>query len=178
MNFFNFLKKRQGMLDGVAVTGGEPLINSDIASLLRKIKELGYAVKLDTNGSFPERLSALIDENLVDYVAMDIKNSREKYELTAGAKDILPAVEKSVRLLLDGKIPYEFRTTIVDELHEPEDFHDIGHWLSGAGAYFLQSFVDSGQILSDGMSPPSKDKIEKCLAIASQYISNTQIRGL
>ena len=173
-----FLKKRQGMLDGVAVTGGEPLINDDIASMLRKIKALGYAVKLDTNGAFPARLKVLIDEGLVDYVAMDIKNSREKYELTAGAKNILPAVEESVRLLLNGELPYEFRTTVVDELHEPEDFHGIGRWIKGARAYFLQSFVDSGQILSGGMSAPSRDKIENCLAIAGQYIKNTQIRGL
>ncbi len=174
----SFLKKRQGMLDGVAITGGEPLINADIAELLRKIKLLGYAIKLDTNGSFPDRLKSLIEEGLVDFVAMDIKNSRAKYEGTSGKTGILPAVEESVRILLDGKIPYEFRTTVVDELHEPKDFHDIGQWIRGAEAYFLQGFVDSGNILEGGMHAASKDKIANCLAIASQYISNTQIRGL
>ncbi len=174
----SFLKKRQGMLDGVAITGGEPLINNDIAPLLKEIKNLGYAVKLDTNGSFPDRLSALVEDGLVDYVAMDIKNSRSKYEQTSDASEILPLVERSVRYLLDGKIDYEFRTTVVNELHEPEDFHDIGQWIAGAKAYYLQNFVDSGQILCGGLSAPSKAKLEKCLAIAGQYISNTQIRGL
>ena len=175
---FSFLKKRQGMLDGVAVTGGEPLLHADIESLLRKIKAMGYAVKLDTNGSFPERLKGLINAKLVDYVAMDIKNSPQKYALTAGAEGILPQVEKSVKLLLSGIVPYEFRTTVVDELHEAEDFHAIGKWIAGASAYYLQGFVDSGNILSDGMSAASESKMANCLAIASRYISNTQIRGL
>ncbi len=172
-----FLKKRQGMLDGVAITGGEPLLQADIAELLRKIKALGYAVKLDTNGAFPEQLQSLIDENLIDYAAMDIKNAPDKYEITCGANGIMPAVEKSVRILLDGKIPYEFRTTVVDELHEPNDFHAIGRWIKGASAYYLQGFVDSGHILSGGLHAASNDKMENCLAIASQYISNTHIRG-
>lgn len=175
--FLAFLKKRQGMLDGVAITGGEPLLHLDIADLIRKIKALGYAVKLDTNGAFPERLQELIDEKLIDYVAMDIKNAPEKYELTSGAKGILPAVKKSICILKDGKIPYEFRTTVVDELHEPNDFHAIGEWIEGAPAYYLQGFVDSGNILSDGLHAASSDKMENCLAIASQYISNTHIRG-
>ena len=174
----SFLQKRKGMLDGVAITGGEPLINDDIAPLLIKIKELGYAVKLDTNGSFPDRLRALVEDGLVDYVAMDIKNCRTKYEQTAGAKDILSSVERSVRYLLDGHVDYEFRTTVVNEFHEPEDFHDIGQWISGAKAYFLQNFVDSGQVLCSGLSAPSKQKLENCRKISGQYISNTQIRGL
>ena len=175
---FSFLKKRQGMLDGVAITGGEPLIHADIAKLLQKIKDLGYAVKLDTNGSFPERLRSLCEANLVDYVAMDIKNSPGKYELTAGAKAILPAVLESVELLKSGTVPYEFRTTVVDELHEPEDFHAIGTWIAGASAYYLQGFVDSGNILTDAMHAASDEKMANCLAIASRYISNTHIRGL
>lgn len=175
---FSFLKKRQGMLDGVAITGGEPLIYADIAPLLQKIKDMGYAIKLDTNGSFPERLRSLIDARLVDYVAMDIKNSPEKYELTAGAKGILPAVQESVALLKSEAIPYEFRTTVVDELHEPEDFHAIGKWLEGANAYYLQGFVDSGHILAEGLHAASDEKMANCLAIAGRYISNTHIRGL
>ncbi|MBE6927961.1 MAG: anaerobic ribonucleoside-triphosphate reductase activating protein [Ruminococcaceae bacterium] len=174
----DFLKKRQGMLDGVAITGGEPLLNQDIVSLLEPIKALGYAVKLDTNGSFPERLRMLIDQGLIDYVAMDIKNCPEKYDLTCGSKNTLKAVEQSVRLLLDGTIPYEFRTTVVDELHEEEDFHKIGTWLRGAKAYYLQSFVDSGNVLSEGLHAASKEKLANILAIAGQYIQNTSIRGL
>lgn len=176
-DLMDFLKKRRGLLDGVAITGGEPLLSAELPDLIREIRTLGYAVKLDTNGSFPDRLSALLEEGLVDYVAMDIKNSPEKYELTSGASGILPQVERSVRLLLDGKIPYEFRTTVVDELHEAEDFHAIGAWLRGANAYFLQKFVDSGNLLSDGLHEASNEKMENCLAIAGQYIPNTKIRG-
>lgn len=173
-----FLKKRQGLLDGVAITGGEPLLSKGLDALLEKIKALGYRVKLDTNGSFPDRLRHLIDRQLVDYVAMDIKNSREKYALTAGADGMLPAVEESVSLLLQGLVPYEFRTTVVDELHEPEDFSAIGRWLFGAQAYFLQAFVDSGNLLGAGMHAASKEKMELCRAEAAKHLSNVQIRGL
>lgn len=173
-----FLKQRQGLLDGVAITGGEPLLSAGLEYLLREIRSLGYKIKLDTNGSFPRRLEQLISDGLVDYVAMDIKNAPEKYDHTAGAAGFLPAVRESASLLIDGKIPYEFRTTVVDELHEPEDFHAIGQWLSGAQQYFLQCFADSGEILQPGLHAPSKEKLEKCLAIAGQYIPNTHIRGV
>ena len=174
----DFLKKRQGLLDGVAVTGGEPLLSAQIGTLLAKFKELGYRVKLDTNGSFPQRLRDLMERGLVDYVAMDIKNSREKYDLTAGASGFLPAVEESIALLKQGLIPYEFRTTIVDELHEPKDFSAIGQWLSGAQAYYLQGFVDSGDILCAGLHAATKEKTELCRAEAARYLSNVQIRGI
>lgn len=173
-----FLKQRQGLLDGVAITGGEPLLSAGLEDFLREIRSLGYKIKLDTNGCFPERLEQIISAGLADYVAMDIKNTPEKYDLTAGAVGFLPAVRESASLLLDGKIPYEFRTTVVDELHEPEDFHAIGQWLSGAQQYFLQCFTDSGEILQPGLHAPSKEKLEKCLAIAGQYIPNTHIRGI
>ena len=173
-----FLKQRQGLLDGVAITGGEPLLSAGLEDLLREIRSLGYKIKLDTNGSFPRRLEQIISAGLVDYVAMDIKNAPEKYDHTAGAAGFLPAVRESAALLMDGKISYEFRTTVVDELHEPEDFHAIGQWLSGAQQYFLQCFADSGEILQPGLHAPSKGKLEKCLAIAGQYIPNTHIRGV
>lgn len=153
-------------------------MNPDLTPLLQKIKDLDYAIKIDTNGAFPDHLRRLIDTNLVNYVAMDIKNSPEKYEMTAGVKGILPSVQESVELLKSGKIPYEFRTTIVDELHEPDDFHAIGNWIAGADAYYLQGFVDSGNILLSGMHAASEEKMASCLAIASRYISNTHIRGL
>lgn len=173
-----FLKQRQGLLDGVAITGGEPLLSAGLEDLLREIRSLGYKIKLDTNGSFPRRLEQIISAGLVDYVAMDIKNTPEKYDKTSGAAGFLPAVRESASLLIDGRIPYEFRTTVVDELHEPEDFHAIGQWLSGAQQYFLQCFTDSGEILQPGLHAPSKEKLEKCLAVASQYIPNTHIRGI
>ena len=173
-----FLKQRQGLLDGVAITGGEPLLSAGLEDLLREIRSLGYKIKLDTNGSFPRKLEQLITDGLADYVAMDIKNTPEKYDQTAGAAGFLSAVRESAALLIDGKIPYEFRTTVVDELHEPEDFHAIGQWLSGAQQYFLQCFTDSGEILQPGLHAPSKEKLENCLAVASQYIPNTHIRGI
>lgn len=174
---FEFLRKRQGLLDGVAITGGEPLLSKQLEPLLHKIKALGYLVKLDTNGSFPDKLNTLISDKLVDYVAMDIKNSPEKYDLTVGASGFLSQVERSVSLLMRSDIQYEFRTTVVDELHEAKDFHAIGTWLKGAKQYFLQCYVDSGAILSPGLHAPSKEKLEQCLAIAGQYIKNSQIRG-
>lgn len=176
--FFSFLEKRKGLLDGVAVTGGEPLLSPDLPSFLSEIKALGYPVKLDTNGSFPERLEALIKDGLVDYVAMDIKNAPEKYAFTAGADGFLSAVERSASFLMGGSLPYEFRTTVVAEHHTTEDFHKIGQWLQGAALYFLQSYVDSGDILVSGLHAPTKDEMANYLAIAREYIPNTKLRGI
>lgn len=177
-DLLTFLKKRQGLLEGVAITGGEPLLSRDLPDLLRQIKALGYLVKVDTNGSFPDRLEALLREQLVDYVAMDIKNAPEKYDFTSGTKGVLPAVRKSVGLLMTGTVPYEFRTTVVAEHHSAEDFHAIGHWLQGASQYFLQNYVDSGDILLPGLHAASKEEMENYLAIAREYIPNTQLRGI
>ena len=177
---FAFLRKRQGLLDGVAITGGEPLLHPDMPEFLEKIRALGYAVKLDTNGAFPERLRAVLDAGLVDYVAMDIKNSREKYELTAGVGGILPAVEESAALLMGGSTPFEFRTTLVDELHEPEDFAAIGQWIAGTERYFIQGFVDSGDILagSDAYHAAGPEKAAACLEAVRAYVPNAQLRGI
>ena len=179
-DFFAFLRKRQGLLDGVAVTGGEPLLHADMPEFLAKIRALGYAVKLDTNGAFPDRLAELLQAGLVDYVAMDVKNSREKYELTAGVTGILPAVERSVELLRAGETPFEFRTTLVDELHEPEDFAAIGQWLSGVERYFIQGFVDSGDILAggDAFHTASPEKSQKCLVTCMEFIPKAKLRGV
>lgn len=175
---FRFLNTRQGLLDGVAITGGEPLLTPELPDFLRKVKALGYKTKVDTNGSFPDKLRLLLDEGRVDYVAMDIKNSPEKYAETAGAEGMLEAVGKSVAILKNGTIPYEFRTTVVDELHEPSDFEAIGKWLAGAQRYYLQGFVDSGELLRPGLHAASKEKMEQCLAIAVQYIPASNIRGI
>ena len=179
-DFFAFLKKRQGLLDGVAVTGGEPLLHPDMPAFLEKIRALGYAVKLDTNGAFPDRLKAILDAGLADYVAMDIKNSREKYEQTAGVAGILPQVERSAALLLEGKTPFEFRTTLVDELHEPEDFAAIGRWIAGAERYFIQGFVDSGDILAGGgaFHAASPGKAKACLEAVLPFVPAAQLRGV
>ena len=179
-DFFAFLRKRQGLLEGVAITGGEPLLHPDMPEFLEKIRALGYAVKLDTNGAFPERLKAVLDAKLADYVAMDVKNSREKYELTAGVPGILPAVERSVELLRAGETPFEFRTTLVDELHEPEDFAAIGEWIQGTERYFLQGFVDSGDILAGGDSfhAASPEKAKACLEAVKPWVPGAQLRGV
>lgn len=174
---FRFLATRQGLLDGVAVSGGEPLLSNDLAPLLERIKSMGFAVKLDTNGSFPARLRSLLDAGLVDHVAMDIKNAPTRYAATCGADGMLPAVEESAALLMERRVPYEFRTTVVAELHAPEDFHAIGAWLRGAEQYFLQPFVDSGDILSGGLHTPSDALLQAALDIARTYIPNTKIRG-
>ena len=178
--FFAFLRKRQGLLDGVAITGGEPLLHPDMPELLEKIRALGYAVKLDTNGAFPARLEEILKAGLADYVAMDIKNSREKYERTAGVGGILPAVERSVELLMGGSTPFEFRTTLVDELHEPEDFAAIGRWIAGTERYFIQGFVDSGDILagSDSFHAASPEKAKACLEVVKPWVPGAQLRGV
>ena len=174
----SFLKKRQGMLEGVCLTGGEPLCQDGLADLIRQIRALGYAVKLDTNGTNPRALAALIDEGLLDYVAMDIKNSREKYAQTIGLPTVPAGIFESVSLLLAGRVPYEFRTTVVEELHEPTDFSAIGEWIRGADRYFLQMFRDSGDILGEGMSAPHPEKMRACLAAVLPYIPTAELRGV
>ena len=178
--FFAFLRKRQGLLDGVAITGGEPLLHADLPAFLEEIRALGFAVKLDTNGAFPERLRAILEAGLADYVAMDVKNSREKYELTAGVSGILPQVEQSAALLMGGSTPFEFRTTLVDELHEPEDFAAIGRWIAGTARYYIQGFVDSGDILAGGdrFHAASPEKAKACLEAVRPFVPNVQLRGV
>ena len=174
----SFLKKRRGMLEGVCLTGGEPLCQEGLADLVREIRALGYAVKLDTNGTNPRALAALINEGLLDYVAMDVKNSREKYAKTIGLPTVPAGILESVSLLLEGRVPYEFRTTVVEELHEPADFAAIGEWIRGADRYFLQMFRDSGDILGAGMSAPHPEKMRACLAAVQPYIPTAELRGV
>lgn len=175
---FAFLKKRRGILDGVCITGGEPLLQRDIEAFIAKIRELGLAVKLDTNGAYPERLKSIIDAGLLDYVAMDIKNSKKKYALTAGADVDIDKISESVRILMSSDVQYEFRTTVVRELHSPEDIKSIGEWIAGADKYFLQSFTDSGEIIGDGYSAHTPQDMGVLLDIAKQYIPTAALRGI
>ncbi len=174
-----FLEKRRGLLDGVAITGGEPCLHADLPGLMRRIRALGYAVKLDTNGAHPDRLEAILGEGLADYVAMDIKNSPEKYAHTAGLKamDLAP-VRRSVSLLMNGDADYEFRTTVVDELHEAEDFEAIGAWIAGARRYFLQAFADRDSVPFANLHAPSAQKLREYAAIAARFVPDTQLRGV
>ena len=177
--FFAFLEKRRGMIEGVCVSGGEPTLQGGLSDFIRKIKALGYAVKLDTNGYRPDVIRSLVSDGLVDYVAMDIKNSRESYAKTVGidAFDITPILE-SAEYLMSGKVDFEFRTTVVRELHTKDDIISIGKWLSGNEKFFLQPFRDSGELLSkEPMSSYSVAEFEELLEIFKTLVPNAQIRG-
>lgn len=174
----SFLTKRRGLLDGICVTGGEPLLQKDIKGFLGNIKSMGYAVKLDTNGYSPEKLIEIVNEGLCDYVAMDIKNCKEKYSLTAGIDIDISKIEKSVSFLMNCGIDYEFRTTVVKEYHTLSDIEKIATWISGAKGYFLQGFVDSGDLLCSGLSAHDKDTIYKMKEVCSWHIKNTGVRGI
>lgn len=174
----SFLKKRVGLLDGVCVTGGEPLLQKDIKEFLGNIKDMGYAVKLDTNGYSPEKLVDIVNGGLVDYVAMDIKNCKEKYSLTAGIDIDISKIEQSVSFLMDCGIDYEFRTTVVKQYHTLADIENIAVWIAGAKGYYLQSFVDSGDIIKDGLSAVSKETLGQMRDVCLWHIKNTGIRGV
>jgi len=139
-DLLDFLKERQGLLQGVVICGGEPTINKDLPEFIKKIKDLEYLVKLDTNGSNPEMLRQLIDKGLIDYVAMDIKAPKEKYKMATGEKSNVEDIEKSVEILKKGKVDYEFRTTVVPTIHTKEDIIEIAKWIGPAKSYFLQNF--------------------------------------
>lgn len=176
---FSLLKKRKGVLDGVAITGGEPLLQKDIKRFIQRVKELGFLVKLDTNGTFPDELQRLIDEKLVDYVAMDIKNCKEKYAITSGLERMdITSVEKSVEILLKGAVDYEFRTTVVKQFHTEEDIEKISKWIKGAKNYFLQDFVDSGNLISGGFSSVGKEELLKMQERAKKILPSTFVRGV
>ena len=176
--FFSYLEKRKNMLEGVCVSGGEPTIQPDIYDFIRKIKEMGYAVKLDTNGYRPDVLKNLCDDSLVDYVAMDIKNSPEKYAVTVGLENMdIEKIRQSAEFLMNGNVQFEFRTTVVGELHKKADFEAIGKWLMGGERYFLQSFIDSGDLIKDGFSPCSDSEMNDFLGTIVHYIPNAVIRG-
>lgn len=175
----SYLKKRQGILDGVVITGGEPLLQDGIEDFIAQIKELGYSVKLDTNGSFPEKLISVVEKGLVDYVAMDIKNSKEKYGATIGFDNFqIAPIEMSVDFLLQGKVDFEFRTTIVEGFHTLDDIQDIVVWIKGAHKYFLQNFVDSGDLIKPELKPVSVDLLKEMQRKASESIPTVEIRGI
>ena len=177
--FFAFLSKRRGLLDGVAITGGEPTLHRGLPDLMRGIRDMGFAVKLDTNGAHPDQLAAILAEGLADYVAMDIKNSPERYALTAGlqALDLAP-IRESVQMLMSGNADYEFRTTVVDELHSAADFEAIGEWIAGARRYFLQAFTDRETVPFGNLHAAPREKMQEYLAVARKYVADAQLRGV
>ena len=176
---FAHLEKRKNVLDGIAITGGEPLLQKDIERFLYELKEKGIAIKLDTNGCYPEKLDGILQLGLVDYVAMDIKNCPEKYGVTVGVEgfDITP-IKKSMDLLKRSGVEYEFRTTITEDFHTVEDIEKLAELIQGTNKYFLQNFVDSGQLIDSNCKGVSKATMQEMLEKARKYIPNAQIRGI
>ena len=180
-SFLSFLKSRKGLLDGVCVSGGEPTLQPDLAELLRSVKALGYAVKLDTNGSRPEVLKRLVAEGLVDYVAMDVKNSPARYAETVGHTRIdLSAVEESLRFLLSGNVAYELRTTVTCQLHDGDSVDEMGAWVASLGTpgkWFLQAFTDRDTVAFSGLSAPADAELSAWQKLLSAYAEQAAIRG-
>lgn len=177
--FFSFLEKRHGLLDGVAITGGEPLMRPDIAGFMEKIRKMGFLIKLDTNGCHPERLYGILKKGLADYVAMDIKNSPTRYCITSGVSNLnMENIEKSVRIIMDSAPDYEFRTTVVKELHNEESFTEIGKWIKGAKAYYLQQFVERDTVPDKALTSPSEEEMALFLDVVREYVPSAMIRGI
>ena len=184
-DFLAFLDSRVGRLQGVCVSGGEPTLQADLPLLLAEIKARGFLVKLDTNGTNPEMLLGLINDGLVDYVAMDIKNSPAKYLETSGLNSkfeirnskLIDSIEQSASLLMQGRVDFEFRTTLMSELHTEEDIRAIGQWLSGEEKLFLQTYRDEGDLIVGGFTPFTREETEGLLSILKEYIPNAEIRG-
>ena len=182
--FLAFLDKRRGRLEGVCISGGEPTLHHDLPELIAEIKSRGYAVKLDTNGTNPEMLSSLINNGLIDYVAMDIKNSPDRYFESIGNSKfeirnskLIENVEASASILMQGLVDFEFRTTLTRELHSAEDMMKIGQWIQGAEKYFLQTYRDEGDLIEGGFTAYSREETEELLGIVKKYLPNAEIRG-
>lgn len=178
-----FLKKRQGLLDGVCITGGEPTLSPDLPELLRDIRALGYAIKLDTNGFRPDVLKALAGEGLLDYVAMDIKNGPAAYAETVGLPGLnLSKIEQSIRFLAEGTVDFEFRTTVVKPLHTTASIEEMGRWLrdlTGGGVkLFLQPFVDRDTVPFSGLRRPEDAELGDYVNILSVYVNSVTLRGI
>ena len=182
--FVAFLRSRKGLLDGVCVSGGEPTLCPELEELLRGIKELGFAVKLDTNGARPDVLKKLVEGGLVDYVAMDVKNSPARYAATAGLPRMeLDGVEESLKYLLSGAVEYELRTTVVEQLHDEESIKSMGEWLLSLGEgkkaakLFLQSFVDRDTVVFSGLSAAEKERMTEYAGLLSPCAVEVIIRN-
>ena len=174
----DFLAQRRGKLDGVCLTGGEPTLQPELSPFIQSIRRLGYAVKLDTNGTNPRLLRALLRDGALDYVAMDVKNAPERYTESCGGVAVLPQVQESAALLLEGSTEYEFRTTVCKPLHTPREMEAIGRWLKGAKRYFLQAFADTGDLVSGGVQPHTYEELLRLRQAVLSHIPNTQLRGI
>ena len=175
---FDHIKKRKGIIEGVCITGGEPTLQKDLEDFIKRLKELGVMVKLDSNGYRPEVLKRLMENGLLDYVAMDIKSSLDEYHIVSGVNLDTSLIKESVELLKNGPIDYEFRTTVVKELHSKETFEKIGELLSGAKQYFLQGYIDSERVIDRRFSSYTKEELEGFVTILKKTIKNVSIRGV
>ena len=177
---FAFLNKRKGILEGVCITGGEPTLQPDLEDFIRRVRSLGLAVKLDTNGYKPDLLKDLCEKGLLDYVAMDIKAARDHYAEVAGAPGLaMEYIDESIEFLLTGSVPYEFRTTVVRGLHTADDFSKIGPWIKGCPRYYLQCFTESGQVLVPGVySDFTRDEMMVFADLVRPYVGQVALRGI
>ena len=175
----SYLASRKGLLDGICVSGGEPLLHPSLGDFLARVKEMGFLVKLDTNGCYPRALKDLVSKGLVDYIAMDVKNCPARYAETVGVSDFdLTPVRESISYILEGNVPYEFRTTVVRELHTEDDLLATAQWIAGAQKYALQSFVDSGAVLTEGLSAWDKDALYRVAERIRSIIPKVEVRGI
>ena len=179
----DFLSKRRGLLDAVCISGGEPTLQKELPELLKKIKQLGYLTKLDTNGSRPEIIKAMVSQKLLDYVAMDIKNCPERYARTAGATVQMERIEESIRYLLEDHVDYEFRTTVVAQLHDPDAIERMGTWVTSlaggkkAKRWFVQPFVDRDTVLFSGLAKPDEAQLSEFVSCLSRFSLHSALRG-
>ena len=178
---FSFLEKRKGMLDGLVITGGEPLLQEDIVDFASKVKKLGYLIKIDTNGTYPEKIKELIDKKLVDYVAMDVKAPKNKYNQLTGAKTDISKIEKSIEVIKNNAPDYEFRTTFAPQILKKEDIVEIAKWLDGAKRFYLQQFKNNPPLISsklDNVAPYSKEYLNETLNEIKPFFKNCYVRGV
>ncbi len=176
---FDYLSQRRNILDGVCISGGEPLLQEGLIDFIKEIKEYGLLVKLDTNGSNPDKLRELLDLNLLDYVAMDIKNTKDKYGFSVDLKDFdISCIERSVKLLKNCAIEYEFRTTFIKEYHENFDVESLGEWLKGSKQFYIQNFEDNGTCIKEGLHPLSKEELYLIKSKMEKYVDKVEIRGI
>jgi pyruvate formate lyase activating enzyme len=177
----DFLKKRKGLLDGLVITGGEPLMQKDITDFCEKVKKLGYVVKIDTNGTYPEKLQELIDKKLVDYIAMDIKAPKKKYNELSGVKVDIKKIQESIDVVRKSGVDYEFRTTFIPEFLTQKDIVEIGKWLKGSKRFYIQQFKNDVPMLSSKMNsikPYSREEILSTFEKVKPFFEFCDVRGI
>jgi len=180
-DFFSFLEKRKGKLDAISISGGEPFLQNDIKPFITRIKSLGFLVKIDTNGSFPKELKELLDENLIDYVSMDVKNIKEKYSKNTGVSMDIDRIDESICIIKDIAPDYEFKTTVIPLFHSDQDILDIAGWLEGSKRYFLQQFKTNTPLLSKNgslMKSYSKDELYRMCEMIKPFFKECAVRGI